>query len=130
MILDTSFLIDLMHKDKAALDKAFELESRNEDTYLTTVSVFELFTGIARSPNPKAEKEKVMNSLKNHRILPLDQESASIAGEIHGQMLKKGTPIGVQDSLIAGIAKRKYERVLTRNTKDFKKIHGLLIETY
>ncbi|MBS3136929.1 hypothetical protein J4232_00725 [Candidatus Woesearchaeota archaeon] len=43
---------------------------------------------------------------------------------------KRGIPINPQDSMIAGIAIRNNESVLTRNTKHFERIDNLTIETY
>lgn len=130
MILDTCFIIDLLHKDKSAIEKLKELNSTQESQIITTVSVFELFTGIVQYARPEQERANVMDIINSQIIIPLDMESAMKGGEIDGQLTKKGQTVDQQDSMIAGIALTRNEKILTRNVKDFSKIHGLRVETY
>ena len=62
--------------------------------------------------------------------LPLDSVSASIAGKIHGHLISEGQMIDSEDSMIAGIAIKHNEAVLTRNTDHFEWIPDLQVETY
>ena len=70
-----------------------------------------------------------MQVLAEQTILPLDDESAHIAGMIDGELVKKGQSIGPEDCMIAGIAITKKQTVLS-NDSDFKRIKNLEIETY
>ncbi len=130
MILDTCFVIDFMDNDEKAVAKLRELELNNEPTPITSLTIFELFSGLARSSSPDKEKEKVINVLSGQTILPFDGSSAEKAGEIDGGLAKKGEKIDAVDSMIAGITIFRKEKVLTRNVKDFSKVKGLDIETY
>jgi tRNA(fMet)-specific endonuclease VapC len=130
MIADTSYLIDLIRRNPDALAKANELESRNETIAIAAVSLFELHSGLSRSKYPEREKAAMLAALKGQHIIPLEEEQATFAGELHGRLHKQGTPLGIIDCLIAGIAKAGHDTVLTRNVKDFKKVSGLLVETY
>jgi hypothetical protein len=129
MILDTSFLIDLMNGNQDALNKSKELQKRNESQTITAVSIFELYSGIARSSKPERERQKIMQVLAEQTILPLDDESAHIAGTIDGELAKKGQSINPEDCMIAGIVISKKQKLLTRDS-DFKRIKKLEIETY
>ncbi len=130
MILDTDFMIDLMDKQPAAVDKYKECLVRDEPIHTTALTIFELFTGIFRSNRSVEEKEKVAQVLQGKPILHLDAKAGEKAGEWHGTFMKKGEMINVIDTLIAGIALVKKDKVLTHNTKDFSKIKGLQVETY
>jgi tRNA(fMet)-specific endonuclease VapC len=130
MITDTSFIIDFMRNKASAVRKWEELESKKEPIMITALSLFELHQGKAKSRKPEAEKEKMTAALKNQKVLILSEDAAIKAGEILGDLDLKGTPIGPIDCLIAGIAKSEHESILTKNVKDFKRVPGLLVETY
>lgn len=130
MILDTCFIIDVLHKEKAAIEKLKELNMAQEPQIITTVSVFELFTGIVQYARPEDERAKVMEIINSQIIVPLDIASAMKGGKVDGYLTKKGHKIDQQDSMIAGIALTRKEKILTRNIKDFSKIPGLQVETY
>lgn len=130
MIIDTSFILDLMNENNEAVAKFGEFQLSGEPFVITSLSIFELFTGIARSKRPIEEKNKVMDMLKNQIIVSLDAGSAEKAGEIHGFLVKEGQMIGTVDTMIAGICLLKNEKLLTRNLKDFSKVKGLKIESY
>ena len=63
-------------------------------------------------------------------VFVLDARGAERAGDIEGKLIKHGIMIQPLDSMIAGIALTKGERVLTRNTKHFGRVPGLVVETY
>lgn len=130
MLADTSFIIDLMDKDEGALQKMQLLTSKCEPLILTTITIFELFSGITQSKKPIDEKRKVLEVTTNQIILPFDTASAEKAGEIDGSLIAAGKMMDEADSMIAGIALLNGETVLTRNVKDFERISGLKIETY
>lgn len=130
MILDTSFLIDLMNNEEGAVKKLDELTKREETKFITCASVFELFTGVKMGEKIEEERYKVIGVLKGQAILNLDKFSAEKGGEVNGELRSEGRGINSLDCMIAGIALVKGEKVLTRNVKDFGKIKGLMIEEY
>jgi len=130
MILDTSFLIDLMSQQPEAVKKFWELQEQNENLFIATPAIFELWSGIARSSKPEAEKKKVAQIVESQMILSLEKGSAEEAGKIDGFLCKEGQTIDPEDCMIAGIAKYYDEVVLTRNVKHFNRIKGLKIESY
>ncbi len=130
MIFDTTFIIDIMKKDNNAVIKLQELIKKGEPQFITSLSIFELFSGIARSKKQYDERNKIIEILNGQIIISLDNSSAEIAGEIDGTLIKEGQMIDPVDCMIAGIALVKKEKILTRNIKDFKKIKKLEIESY
>ncbi len=130
MILDTTFVIDIMKNEEKATAKLNELIRKGEPQLITALTIFELFSGITQSSKPSAEKTKITKTIGNQIVLHLDNNAAEKAGDIHGILVKEGDMIDPVDSMIAGIALIKKEKVLTRNVKDFKKVKGLEIETY
>lgn len=129
MILDTSFLVDLLRGNKTAVDKIAEIEKRNEPIATTTISVFEIWQGLSKKAGEE-ETEKTFELFKSINVVGFDFDSAIKAGEIQGSLRATGQKIDPEDAMIAGIAKSRQEKVLTRNQKHFARIRGLEIETY
>ena len=130
MIADTSFIIDIMEQLPEALQKATELANRQERMIITTITVFELWSGIAKSSKPEQEKRKVEEMLQFQQTLGFDQESAVEGGKINGLLQKERMMIDQEDCMIAGIAKHHREIIVTRNIKHFGRIKDLKLERY
>ncbi len=130
MILDTTFIIDLMEELPDAVAKMEQLHQEQLQIFITTPTIFELWTGVAYGNQPEKEKQKIKLIIDNQCLLDLTTESAQHAGFINGTLQKQGQIIDPEDCLIAGIALHHNEPLLTRNTKHFKRIKGLKIETY
>ncbi len=129
MILDTSFVVDLMDRQPDAVNKFWAIQGQ-ENLFVTTPTIFELWSGIARSSRPEQEKRKVLEVLDSQLVLELDEESAEQGGKIDGMLVREGLRIEPEDCMIAGIAKHHQEKVLTRNVKHFGRIKGLSVESY
>ena len=59
MIADTSFIIDLMRGDKAALEKLSEIVDKGLGHHIASPTVMELAVGVSIADLPKKEREKV-----------------------------------------------------------------------
>ena len=129
MILDTSFLIDIMDKEPRAVSKLHQLLARNEPQIITTVTLFEIWSGMSRSSKPEKEKTKILSVISSQTIWSLDQEGAQSGGEIDGTLAIQGRPIDPEDCMIAGMAKSRNQAVLS-NDLHFERIKGLLVEHY
>ncbi|MEK6905551.1 MAG: type II toxin-antitoxin system VapC family toxin [Nanoarchaeota archaeon] len=130
MIVDTSFVIDLMDGVPEAVEKAKQLWKEKENLFVTTLTVYELWSVITQRQNPEHEKRKVLEVLDSQLIMELDEESAKEGGRIDGVLVREGLRIDPEDCMIAGIAKHHQETVLTRNVKHFERIKGLSVESY
>lgn len=129
MILDTCFLIDFMNGEKNTNEKLQEL-SKEEVFLITSLSVFEIYTGLARCEKYEHEKKKALDLLDGQLVIPLDEKAAEIAGKIDGELFKNGEKIEIIDSMISGICLLRKEKLLTKNIKHFSKIKDLKIESY
>jgi hypothetical protein len=130
MILDTTFLIDLMKNDIKAINKAKELVKNEVSQIITTPTLFEIWSGIIQSKRKINEEKKIKELLVSQIIFDFDKASSIEAGKIDGELCNKGIKIEPVDSMIAGIAKTKKESILTRNTKHFNRIEGIKILDY
>ena len=130
MILDTTFLIDLMKEDPAAVKKLKELERDKITQNIAVLTLYELYVGILLSTKPEKEKRKVLDTLASMNILDLTAKSAAKAGEVQGKLIREGKMIDPEDAMIAGIALLNNEIVLTKNVEHFSRIRDLITETY
>ena len=130
MILDTTFLIDLMKEDPAAVKKLKELERDKITQNIAALTLYELSVGIMLSTKPEKEKRKVLDTLASMNILDLNAKSAAKAGEVQGKLIREGKMIDPEDAMIAGIALLNNEIVLTKNVEHFSRIRALITETY
>ena len=128
MILDTSFIIDVLRGSQNAVKKLEKLANTN--IAVTTPSIVELFSGLAQCSNTQKELEKIKDILGEQVCLPLDAGSAVQAGLVHGFLIRDSQEIGEVDAMIAGIALQNQIPVLTRNVKHFSRVRGLKVETY
>jgi len=130
MILDTSFLIDLLHGDAGALAKAKNLDAQGLKALIPAPALFELWRGVQLATRGPEEASRVLSVLARYIVAPLDAAAARRAGEVDAMLIQAGTQIDPEDSMIAGIALSQGDGVLTRNTKHFSRVPGLPVETY
>lgn len=129
MLLATSFLIDLMDGDEGAVEKARELEHDLVQQRLSSMTLFELYYGVARAIDSDVEREKVEDVLASKPVHPADDVVMRKAGRLSGELQNAGTPIGDGDVIIGATAEVVEEPVLTRNVEDFERL-DVEIESY
>ena len=131
MLLDTSFLIDLLRgKDKKALERAKQLDDSLESKGVASITIMELWRGAMRSQRSDNEKKKINELLTSLFQYPFQENEAKKSGEIEAELMKQGAMIDLEDIMIAGVAKVHHEPILTRNVKHFSKIQGIHVESY
>jgi predicted nucleic acid-binding protein len=129
VLLDTAFLIDLMNGDDAAVEKARELEADLVQQRLSSMTLFELYYGVARAIDSEDERQTVEDVLSSKPVHPADTAVMRKAGRTAGELGNDGSPVGDSDAIIAATAEVVDEPVLTRNVDDFERL-GVEIERY
>jgi tRNA(fMet)-specific endonuclease VapC len=123
---DTSFVIALERREKAALQKMQELDDKSEIVYTTYVTVAELYHGVYCSKDRVKASKDAKNLLGLFAILNLDYESGRIWGELAHSM--KSDTIGDRDLFIASIALENKQVLITKSRKHFDRIPSLQVE--
>ena len=116
--------------DKAAVEKAREIEAKGTPLIVSAPTVFELYVGIFLSRKAEEGKARVLVVLESLPFLPLDVESSKAGGRIYGEKKRMGSTVDPEDAMVAGIARVHGEKVLTRNLKHFQGIEGVNVESY
>lgn len=88
---------------------------------LSAVTVTEMVKGFEKMGRDDLTG-RLATALLGEDILPLDRESAVLAGRIYGQLEKSGQTIGRADPMIAGIALQHGLVLVTGNTRHFERI--------
>ena len=134
IFLDTTFLVDVLRKDMAAL--SWLKDTDEVALYTSEVNAFELYAGLFRLPRSsklalqtrRLELEQVLTRME---VLPFDRSAALESGRILADLLKRGITIGSRDVMIAGVAlAHRIPKVLTRNVKHFKPISRIAVDSY
>lgn len=106
------------------------LSKSPKDVATTSITVYELEVGIAKSNNPDKRKNQLQTLLSHLTVLPFDRKEAAVAALIKAELEQSGVPIGPHDTLIAGIALNAKATLVTSNTKEFSRIQGLHLEDW
>jgi tRNA(fMet)-specific endonuclease VapC len=133
VILDTCFCIDLIREGKAkrsgpATGKLVSL--KDTQLFISLFSLCELRAGAELSANPLKELERVEHMLQFISLVYPDTSFPVFYGEAEAHLRKKGTPIPVMDLLIGITAKATGMPLITKDTRHFGLIPGLVVHTY
>lgn len=123
-LLDTNICIFLI-KNKPESVAAHFKKLVLGDVGISSITLAELHCGVEKSQ----QKEKNRQAL-DYFLLPLeicffDDQAAHDYGITQAELEKKGTPIGPLNLLIAAHAKSLKLTLVTNNTKEFSRVHGL-----
>jgi tRNA(fMet)-specific endonuclease VapC len=94
---------------------------------ISTIVLFELQVGIAKSTSPVKRTEQLQQLLSRVNLVLFDRDAAVAAAKIRAQLEQQGTPIGPFDVLIAGTAASIQATLVTHNVKEFSRVLGLAI---
>ena len=125
MILDTSFLIDLMEADPDARALTKRIESQNRTQRIPVQVVYELYIGVGYTDKPRQEVEKLQAVIESRPIVETTEEIAKLAGRMDGRLRKEGKRPGASDVIIGATARHFDEPVVTGNVADFEPMPGV-----
>jgi tRNA(fMet)-specific endonuclease VapC len=101
--------------------------SRGVSISVSTVVLYELWYGVARSQRRRENAERLRVFLSgNIDVAPFDEEDAIAAGDLRAALETVGTPIGPYDLLIAAQALHSGSTLVTANVSEFARVRGLV----
>ena len=123
MILDTNFLIRLYQGEERAFEKALEMHEQGEIPRVPSPVIQELEYGAAFLDDEE-RRRKVRNVSRMYPKVDMTLFDHRRAGKLHARADRaaSGDDAGIDgiDPMIAAIAERYDEPVLTENTDDFE----------
>jgi len=134
MIVDTSFVLDVIDDIDAAVTKEQELEAESIPLVIPSMTVLELYIGVGKVANTSDERQAVDAVLGSYPVVDMTPSVSRRAGRLLGERLAEadegdGPGIGKGDAVIAATALERDESVLTGDSH-FAMIPGVSVEAY
>ena len=127
-VLDTNTLIYFFRGEG---NVAKEILARSPSAIgIPSIVLYELEVGIAKSTSPRKRMGQLEELTAVVQTLPFGAAEARVSAAIRSNLEKKGKLIGPYDVLIAGTAKACNATLVTRNTREFKRVQGLVLEDW
>ena len=129
-LLDTNIISEIRKSNCNEKVKEFIDGLSGEDLYICTITVGEISYGIEKLPPGKKKHELLvwlygkLPEWFNGRIISLDRDTMEEWGKIRANTERT---MPAADSMIASAAITHHLTLITRNTKDFEGIEGLML---
>jgi tRNA(fMet)-specific endonuclease VapC len=127
-LLDTDTCIGVLRQRPGFVQRLSQVAPA--DCAVSMVTVYELFSGLAKAQNPAKERQKIERFVSTIVELPLDRAGAEAAANIRAALERQGTTIGPYDLLIAGQAVASGLTLVTNNVREFQRVGGLKLESW
>lgn len=126
-LIDTDWSIDYLNGRRRVIERVVRLAP--EGIGISVISLAELHEGIARSATPEVDEAVLEGFLTTVEVVDLDEETCRIFGSERARLRSEGNLIGDFDLLIGASALRHGLTVLTNNSRHFRRIRGLDVES-
>jgi predicted nucleic acid-binding protein len=129
-LLDTNIISEARKQDCDPGVKRFLEDLTWEDLYISSITVGEICYGIEKLPASKKKHElsiwlySKLPEWFNGRIIPMDADVMTEWGKIRAYTDRT---MPIVDTMIASAAITHHMTLVTRNTKDFEGIEGLML---
>jgi len=130
MIEDTTFIIDVLHDDRDAIQYLDLIERENRPEKVSSITVLELYEAVPQLNAPEKRRQAILDVLDTRHAVAADETVTRKAGKISGSLRAQGKEIDREDCTIGATALLNDEPVVTRNRDHFERIDGLDVETY
>jgi tRNA(fMet)-specific endonuclease VapC len=127
-LLDTNTCIAVMRSHPNAVQRMAAVAPC--DCAISTVTAYELYTGVEKCANPAKERSKVEMLLSTAWEMPFDPDAARESARVRALLEAQGQPIGPYDVLLAGQALAHSLILVTDNTREFSRVPGLTLENW
>lgn len=128
-LLDTTVVTDFARGVAAVLTRV--KATPRTLAAVSTVTVMEVECGLRLNPARARKIEPVIRELfQDILVLPYERQDAHATAAVRAALARRGTPIGPYDIMIAGTALRHGLVMVTSNSREFKRIDGLLLEDW
>jgi len=127
-LLDTNTCIAAMRNDAFVLKRMAALSPG--DCAISTITSYELATGIEKCANPAKEEAKVNLLFATIGEVAFDATAARESGRIRASLESQGCMIGPYDVLLAGQALVLGLILVNGNTSEFSRVPNLPLENW
>jgi tRNA(fMet)-specific endonuclease VapC len=129
LVLDTTILIDALHRKEAALRKIVELEETGETICTTQINVLELYKGVYFPTKSDEGIQKVKKLLDAFVVLNINDDTYEWFAALSAELKSSGESISDFDELISAITMTNEAAIVSKDNH-FKRIPGLRVISY
>jgi tRNA(fMet)-specific endonuclease VapC len=130
-LLDTNIVSEIVKRAPDANVVARLTSEASSGLHISSVSVFELRFGAARSAKPASLWARIQRDiLGRFQVLPFTEQDALAAADLMAPLVAGGHNFALQDIRLAGVAFGRNLTFVTRNQRDFDRIRGLKVENW
>jgi tRNA(fMet)-specific endonuclease VapC len=126
-LLDTDTISFVLRGEERVEERFRRL--RPSDVCTSSIVVGEIELGLARRANRKLRRlsDRLFDILT---VAPYDREAARLYGTVAASLLDSGTPIGVEDTMVATHALALGLTLVTHNVRHFEQVPRLRVEDW
>lgn len=128
-LLDTNICIYLIKRRPPTVINRFQ-RCEVGQVGISSVTMAELQYGVAKSQYPKKNAQALEAFVLPLEILPFGDVAAAAYGPVRADLERRGVSIGAMDLMIAAHALSLDVALVTHNTREFSRVHGLRVETW
>ncbi len=131
-MLDTNICSFIMRERPASvLERLQSAVEGQHQIVISVITYYEMLLGtVGRNASPRHARLVEAFVARLSAILPWDTAAAEQATRIKRDLADKGTPIGANDTMIAGHALAAECLLVTNNTREFVRVVGLGVEDW
>ena len=129
VMLDTNICIYVIKRRPQGVLQRFRFLPVG-DIGISAITLAELEYGVAKSAQPKKNREALEAFISPVEVAPFDRHATEVYGRVRTTLEKQGRPIGAMDLLIAAHAFSLGVRRVTNHEREFKRVPGLRLENW
>ena len=128
-MLDTDICIYLLKTHSVHLRQKFRV---HRDLCISAITWAELCYGVENSPPAQrgARRKQLGEFARRLLVLPFEDRSGPVYGQVRAQLRRDGALIGANDLLIAAHALANGCTLVTNNVREFERVEGLVVENW
>ncbi len=127
--LDTDICVFTLKGQFPAIKKWLQ-SSLPDHIKIPSIVQSELLLGALKSAHPKHAIHLIERFLEPYEIISFDRQAAIAYARIRYELEKNGKSIGPHDLIIAATVAANQGTLVTHNSKEFNRVHGLLTEDW
>ena len=125
IVLDTNVLSTLMRQTPDAKVIAWLDKQSRTSVWTTSVTMLEIRFGLqimatGQRRSRLLEAFEALLEKMGHRVAPFDDEAAAQTADLMASRQRKGRPVELRDTMIAGIVSARHATLATRNLVHFE----------
>jgi predicted nucleic acid-binding protein len=136
IVLDTDVVSGLMRPVRDARLVGWLNRCQPDSIWLSSLTVFELRFGIESlaAGRRRDELDRAFNRTLvddfNGRVLALDETAAAVAASLAVSRKRRGRPVEIRDTLIAGIVLSRKAELATHNVRHFQDLDVSVVDPF